>query len=106
MRFVAAQFEALLTDDLWLKSARHANVMAALLAREVSSIPRVRLTRSTEANGVFASLPADLIPKLQQHTFFYVWDEASSEVRWMTSFDTTEEDVRGFAARLRELVGG
>jgi threonine aldolase len=106
MRFVAAQFEALLTDDLWLKNARHANAMAALLAREVSSIPRVRITRPTQANGVFASLPAELIPRMQEHTFFYVWDESISEVRWMTSFDTTEEDVRGFAARLRELVGG
>ncbi|HEX8433641.1 low specificity L-threonine aldolase [Archangium sp.] len=106
MRFVAAQFEALLTDDLWLKSARHANAMATLLAQEVSSIPKVRLTRPTEANGVFATLPAELIPRLQEHTFFYVWDEATSEVRWMTSFDTTEGDVRGFAARLRELVGG
>ncbi|WP_239014200.1 threonine aldolase family protein [Archangium violaceum] len=106
MRFVAAQFEALLTDELWLKIARHANAMAALLAREVSSIPKVRLTRPTQANGVFAALPAELIPRLQEHAFFYVWDEPTSEVRWMTSFDTTEEDVRGFAHRLRELVGG
>ncbi|WNG58226.1 low specificity L-threonine aldolase [Archangium gephyra] len=106
MRFVAAQFEALLTDDLWLKSARHANAMAALLAREVSSVPRVRITRATQANGVFATLPKELIPRMQEHAFFYVWDESISEVRWMTSFDTTEEDVRGFASRLRELVGG
>ena len=110
MRFVAAQFEALLTDDLWLKSARHANAMAALLAREVSSLPKVRITRATQANGVFAALPKELIPRMQEHTFFYVWDESISEslseVRWMTSFDTTEEDVRGFARRLRELVGG
>jgi threonine aldolase len=110
MRFVAAQFEALLTDDLWLKSARHANAMAALLAQEVSSLPKVRITRPTQANGVFAALPKELIPRMQEHTFFYVWDESisesASEVRWMTSFDTTEEDVRGFARRLRELVGG
>jgi threonine aldolase len=103
---VAAQFEALLTDDLWLKSARHANAMAALLAREVSAIPKVRITRATQANGVFAILPKELIPRMQEHAFFYVWDESTSEVRWMTSFDTTEEDVRGFVSRLRELVGG
>jgi threonine aldolase len=106
MRFVAAQFEALLTDDLWLQSARHANAMAALLAQEVSSLPRVRLTRPTQANGVFAILPPEVIPRMQEHAFFYVWDESTHEVRWMTSFDTTEEDVRGFAARLRELVAG
>ena len=55
-------------------------------------------------------LPKEIIPRMQEHTFFYVWDESisesASEVRWMTSFDTTEEDVRGFARRLRELVGG
>ncbi|MGZ3458151.1 MAG: threonine aldolase family protein, partial [Archangium sp.] len=106
MRFVAAQFEALLTHDLWLQSARHANAMAALLAQEVSSLPRVRLTRPTQANGVFATLPPEVIPRMQEHAFFYVWDVSTHEVRWRTSFDTTEEDVRGFAARLRELVAG
>ena len=106
MRFVAAQFEALLSHDLWLKNARHANAMAQLLAKEVGSIPKVRVTRAPQANAVFAILPAEIIPAIQEHTFFYVWDEVTHEVRWMASFDTSEEDIRSFAAKLRELVGG
>ncbi len=104
MRFVAAQFEALLTGDLWLKNARHANAMAVLLAEEVAAVPRVRVTRAPQANAVFVAMPADLIPALQEYSFFYVWDHTTSEVRWMTSFDTTEEDIRGFVAKLRELM--
>jgi threonine aldolase len=104
MRFVAAQFEAILTNDLWLKNARHANAMAALLAKEVAGVPHVRVTRAPEANAVFAAMPADLIPALQEYSFFYVWDPSASEVRWMTSFDTTEEDIRGFVGKLKELV--
>ncbi|HLL55294.1 MAG TPA: low specificity L-threonine aldolase [Myxococcaceae bacterium] len=104
MRFVAAQFEALLTNDLWLKNARHANAMAALLAKEVAGVPGVRVTRAPAANAVFAAMPADLIPALQEYSFFYVWDPSASEVRWMASFDSTEEDIRSFVAKLKELV--
>lgn len=105
MRFIAAQFEALLTDDLWLKNARHANAMAQLLTQEVARVPRVKVTRPTQANAVFASLPAELIPALQEFAFFYIWDPDLPEVRWMASFDTTQEDIHAFVAKLRELVG-
>ena len=104
MRFLAAQFEALLAEDLWLKNARQANAMAALLAREAAKVPGVRVTRPTQANAVFAALPAGVIPVLQAYSFFYVWDEAVPEVRWMASYDTTEEDVHRFVGRLKELL--
>lgn len=104
MRFVSAQFEALLTDDLWLRSAGHANRMARLLAAEVRGIPGVELIQPVDANGVFARLPKASIEPLQEEHFFYVWDEAAGEVRWMTAFDTTEEDVRAFAAAIRQAV--
>jgi len=104
MRYVAAQFEALLTDDLWLTSAGHANRMARLLADEVAGIPGVDLIYPVEANGVFARLPKASIEPLQAEHFFYVWDEAAGEVRWMTAFDTTEEDVRVFAEAIRRAV--
>jgi len=97
MRFVAAQFDALLTNDLWLKNARHANRMAKLLERQVRDIPGVRVLYPTEANGVFACIPRRAIAELQKRCFFFVWDEESSAVRWMCSFDTTEDDVRQFA---------
>ncbi|MFC1526360.1 threonine aldolase family protein [Candidatus Latescibacterota bacterium] len=104
MRFVSAQFEALLTDDLWARSARHANAMARLLADEVRGVPGVAITQPVEANAVFARLPSESIPALQEEFFFYVWDEDTGEVRLMASFDTTEEDVRGFAAAVRRIV--
>ena len=105
MRFISAQFEALLANDLWLKSARHSNRMAKLLAREVRKIPGVRIMYEVEANGVFAQIPRRAIAKLQKRYFFYVWDEEESVVRWMCSFDTTEEDVKRFAEFVRETVG-
>ena len=104
MRFIAAQFTALLSNDLWLANARHSNQMAKLLEQEVRQIPQVKIAYPVEANGVFAQLPPAAIPKLQERYFFYVWDEEQSLVRWMCSFDTTEQDVREFAKFLRETV--
>ena len=54
MRFMSAQFIALLEGDLWLRSASHANAMAARLRAGVESIPGVELSQKTESNGVFA----------------------------------------------------
>ena len=104
-RFIAAQFEALLSNDLWKRNAQHTNAMATLLAKAVSDIKGVTITQPVQANGVFAVLPKNIIiHTLQQDQFFYVWNEALSEVRWMCSWDTTEEEVKQFAARLRKLV--
>src|SRR5207237_2524301 len=97
MRFISAQFEALLTNDLWLQNAQHANRMARLLQREVSKFPQVKIVYKVEANGVFAKIPRHAIAKLQKRYFFYVWNEEESVVRWMCSFDTTAEDVQQFA---------
>jgi len=102
MRFLSVQFEALLTDDLWLKNAQHANHMAKRLELKVKEIPRVKISRPVEANAIFARIPRESISKIQEKYFFYVWDEVQSEVRWMTSFDTTEEDVDRFAMALNE----
>lgn len=100
MRFVAAQLIALYEDDLWLRSATHANAMAALLASEVSRIPGVQLTQTPEVNAVFALIPPAVTTRLQRRFPFYVWNDATGEVRWVTSFDTTAEDVTAFAAAL------
>jgi len=97
MRFIAAQFDALLSNDLWLKSASHANAMAKRLAARVSGIPQVRITQKVEANAVFARLPPEALAAIRKEYFFYTWDEVRGEVRWMASFDTTEEDVDGLA---------
>ena len=102
MRFVAAQFEALLTNDLWLTNAAHSNAMALRLADAVRDIPGVTLTREPTVNSVFATLPAAAIPRLQDRSFFWMWDETANEVRWMTAFDTNPADIETFAAMLRE----
>ena len=105
MRFLAAQFDALLSEDRWLRAARHANAMAQRLAAAVTGIPGVRLTQAVQANGVFAVLPPGAAEQLQQRWLFYTWDEPSGEVRWMCSWDTTEEDVDSFAADVAEICG-
>ncbi len=104
MRYIAVQFDTLMTHDLWLKNAAHANEMAQYLAKEVSNIAGVELSGPVESNGVFASVPKAIIPKLQAEYFFYVWDEKEGEVRWMTSWDTTVDDVEGFVRCLRDLI--
>ena len=96
MRFVAAQFNALLDDDLWLRNARHSNELAVLLYDAVAGIDAVELAKP-QVNGLFPTLPADVIPPLQEWSFFWDWDVANHQVRWMTSWDTTTEDVERFA---------
>jgi threonine aldolase len=104
MRFIACQFEAFLSNDLWLRNAEHSNRMARLLAEKASRVPGVEITQKVESNSVFAIVPGHLIPVLQEHSFFYVWSPELDEVRWVTSFDTTEEDVEGFVEALAEMM--
>ncbi|HET8969944.1 MAG TPA: low specificity L-threonine aldolase [Candidatus Nanopelagicales bacterium] len=107
MRFISAQLIALLEGDLWLRNARHSNGMARRLADAVRDVPGLTVTQPVQANAVFAILPADATARLQQKFRFYVWDEHTGEVRWMCSFDTTEDDVDAFAAAIRsELAAG
>ena len=102
MRFVSAQLLALLDGDLWRRSAAHANAMAAALAAAVRGIDGVRVTQTPAVNAVFATVPPQVTARLQQRYPFYVWNEATGEVRWMCSFDTTRDDIDGFASALRE----
>lgn len=104
MRFIGAQFTALLTDNLWKKSATHANTMAKLLEKELRQIGELKVTQSVDANGVFAIFPEKIIPALQEEHFFYVWNERTSEVRLMCSFDTTENEIRNFVKKLKSLL--
>src|SRR6185436_7078735 len=104
MRFISAQFEALLSNNLWRQNALHANAMAQLLAGELKKIPQIKITQKVESNGVFAIVPQKYVALLQKHYFFYVWNEEISEVRFMTSFDTTEEDISAFVALVRKIV--
>jgi threonine aldolase len=104
MRFVSAQFLAYFSNDLWKQNATHANKMAKLLEKYVREIPAIQLTQEVDANGIFAIVPREIIPQLQEKYFFYMWDEHRSEVRWMTSFDTQEEDIENFVTLIKSLV--
>ncbi len=104
MRFISAQFLAYLNNNLWLKNATHANRMAKLLHDETSKIPGIKITQKVESNGVFAIIPPEIIAELQKEFFFYIWDEKKSEVRWMTSFDTTEDDIHDFISLLKSKL--
>jgi threonine aldolase len=105
MRFISAQFVALLDDGLWRANAEHSNAMAQHLAKSVTGIPGVTITQAVEANAVFAVIPASITPALQEVTPFYVWNESTNEVRWMCSWDTTADDIDTFVAALRSLSG-
>lgn len=106
MRFTSAQFVALLENDLWRANAEHSNAMARYLEAKVTDIPGVTITQAVEANAVFALIPAAITPALQEVAPFYVWNEATNEVRWMCSWDTTTDDLDAFVAALTTLVAG
>ena len=104
MRYIAAQFSTFLENELWKENATHANMMARKLYESVKDIPGLEVSRQVESNAVFARIPSHIIPALQDEFFFYVWDEELSEVRWMCSFNTTEEDIESFASLLRAMI--
>ena len=102
MRFVSAQLIALYEGDLWLRNASHANAMAHRLRAGIEagladgSVRGVGFSQKTEVNGVFATLPDGVADRLRESFRFYDWDAAKNEVRWMCSFDTSEEDIDAF----------
>ena len=104
MRFLAAQFIALLDDDLWLQNARHANAMASRLAAGLADLPGVDVVYPVEADAVFARLARQHVAELQREWTFHVWDETTSVVRWMTAFDTQERDVDDFLASIAAMA--
>ena len=104
MRYISAQFEAFLSNDLWKKNADHANRMAGKLFNALKDVKGIEITQPVQSNAVFAKIPGEIIADLQEQFFFYVWDEETFEVRWMCSFDTTEEDIEGFVRLVKEKV--
>jgi len=105
MRFVSAQFLAMLEGDLWLRSATRANTMAARLAAGLATLPGVTVTQAVDANAVFVVLPPETVEPLRAAHHFYDWNRATGEVRLMCSFDTTEAHVDRFVEDARTLVG-
>ncbi|MFN8241072.1 MAG: low specificity L-threonine aldolase [Bacteroidales bacterium] len=102
MRFISAQYIAYFTDDLWKRCAGHANKMAAKLFSGLREIDGIKVTQNVEVNGIFVILPGSVAERLMEKYFFYPWNEELSEYRWMTSWDTTEEDITGFTELLKK----
>ncbi len=103
MRFLSAQFSAFFENNLWLKNATHANQMASYLAKQVESVKGVKILFPVESNGVFARVSKEIVEQLQKKYFFYVWNEEFSDVRWMTSFNTTKEEVLEFVNDIKQI---
>jgi threonine aldolase len=104
MRYISAQFSAYLSDDLYLKTARHANAMGRLLVEKLNDIPEVEIIQKSAANAVFAKIPKAIIKSLQEEYFFYEWNEQNHEVRWMCSWDTTETEIENFVFLIKTLL--
>ncbi|RLD44326.1 MAG: threonine aldolase [Bacteroidetes bacterium] len=104
MRYIAAQFDRYLTDDLWKKNALQANRMATKLTAELKRFPQLKLTQDVKANGVFCIMPPELVPLMQKAYFFHIWDPQTYEVRLMCSWDTTEEDIDTFVRLLEQKL--
>lgn len=104
MRYISAQFEALLTGDLWLRYAAHANAMTARLVEQIKDIDAVRITREVRCNAVFATMERRALERIQREFFFYLFDERLPEARWMTHWATTEADVDAFAKAIRNSL--
>jgi threonine aldolase len=105
MRFISAQFLAYFDDDLWLRNASMANQMAKFLQNSIQdNLPQIFITRPVESNAVFVRLPKEKVSKMQELSFFYPWDSTTSEYRWMTSFDTTKEDVERFITSMKKIL--
>ncbi|MEO9170148.1 MAG: aminotransferase class V-fold PLP-dependent enzyme [Candidatus Baltobacteraceae bacterium] len=101
MRYISAQFDALLTGDLWLRYASHANAMTARLLAQIQDVPGLRVTRDARCNAIFATMERVALDRIAKEFFFYLFDERLPEARWMTHWATTESDVDAFAASIR-----
>lgn len=102
LRYMSCQFTAYLTNDLWKRNAMHANAMAQKLYDGLKSLPGVRFTQKMESNQLFLTMPRSVIEQLLHNYFFYFWDEGANEIRFVTSFDTTEEDIQGLLEAVKK----
>lgn len=104
LRYLSAQFIPYLEGDLWLKNAHAANSAALRLYEALRQYPSVEFTQRVETNQLFFRMPKQAISRLLEEYFFYVWNEESGEVRLVTSWDTTDEDISGLIAALERVL--
>lgn len=104
MRYISAQFNAYLSNDLWKQNAAQANNMARMLLTYIVKNKNIEVTQHVDVNAIFAKIPKSSIELLQKDYFFYVWNELTSEVRWMCSWDTVEYDVTQFNQAIQKIL--
>jgi len=107
MRFTSIQLETYLKADLWKQNAENSNRMAQRLFSQLKKLKGIKITQKVEANALFAQIPRAIVEEVQAHYNFYVWREISKdevEVRWMTSFDTTDDDVNDFVRTIEKAL--
>lgn len=104
MRFIAAQYDVFIDAGIWKANAIHSNKMAHYLQNKLNSFEQIEFSQPVQTNAVFARIPKESISRIQQESFFYIWNEEQGEVRWMTAFDTTEEDVDNFVNILKKYL--
>ena len=104
MRYMTAQYVPYLENNRWWKNAVHANACARRLADVLAEFPQIHLTQKVESNQLFFTIPSEPLKKLQENYFFYMWNEETNEARFVTSWDTTEEDILGLEAFLHEIL--
>ena len=104
MRYFSAQYISYFKDDLWLQNAKHSNEMAQYLAKQIQNLQGVKFTQKVSANSLFLILPKDVIRKMLEYYFFYMWNEETNEIRLVCSWDTTQADVDDFVNRLKTML--
>lgn len=109
-RFVATQFYAFLTNEVWKKYALHANSMAQKLTSEITSLDNMHIMQPVESNVIFAQIPRSALKEARKNFFFYVWEDATENstclVRWVTTYDTCKDDIDAFVADLKTSIKG
>jgi len=103
-RFIASQFIAFLSNNLWLQLALHSNQMAQMMAKKLQIIPEIKITQPVQTNSIFVIIPEKIIEPLRKKYKFYTWNEQTNELRWMCSFDTTEKEIDDFVETIKQLV--
>ncbi|HVS91453.1 MAG TPA: aminotransferase class I/II-fold pyridoxal phosphate-dependent enzyme [Mucilaginibacter sp.] len=103
-RFIAAQFVRMLQNDLWLKLAAYTNNLAKELEKRIACIPGIAVVHPVETNAVFLKMSPEIHAKMQQHAYFYYWNDLKEEVRLVFSFDNTIAEIDEFIGFLKDYV--
>ncbi len=103
MRFVSAQLDAYISNDVWLKNARHANKMGKKLSEGLNNHSDINLSYPTEANEIFATFPRNKIDHLNSEGYTINEDEWDGKaVRLVTAWNTKDNDVDEFLSILNK----